>query len=122
MRKKGFDKKGWGYELIWSTNDLYCGKIMVFEKKGAKFSMHLHKDKDETWYVDSGSFLLRYIETTSANMKEIELKKGDVWRNKPMVPHQLESLEDNSIIFEVSTPDSIEDNYRIFPGDSQNVQ
>jgi hypothetical protein len=28
-------------------------------------------------------------------------------------------LEDNSIIVEVSTPDSVEDNFRIFPGDSQ---
>ena len=35
------------------------------------------------------------------------------------MPHQLEALEDNSSITEVSTPDSIEDNYRIAPGDSQ---
>lgn len=122
MRKTGYEKKGWGYELIWSTNDLYCGKIMVFEKKGSKFSMHLHKEKDETWFVESGKFLLRYIDTESASIHETELVKGDTWRNFPMMPHQLESLEDNSIIFEVSTPDSVEDNYRIFPGDSQRAK
>lgn len=121
MRKTGFDKKGWGYELIWATNDKYCGKILVFEKKGAKFSMHLHKDKDETWFVESGKFLLRYIDTNSACTNEKELHKGDSWRNQPMIPHQLEALENNSIIFEVSTADSVEDNFRIYPGDSQRV-
>ena len=38
-RLNGVVQKGWGYELIWATNDKYCGKIMVFEKKGNKFSM-----------------------------------------------------------------------------------
>ena len=42
-RLSGVVQKGWGYELIWATNDKYCGKIMVFEKKGNKFSMHFHK-------------------------------------------------------------------------------
>ena len=37
------------------------------------------------------------------------------------MPHQLEALEVGSSITEVSTPDSIEDNYRIIPGDSQGV-
>ena len=35
-RLHGKVEKGWGYELIWATNDLYCGKIMVFEKVGSK--------------------------------------------------------------------------------------
>ena len=35
--------------------------------------------------------------------------------------HQLEALVDNSSITEVSTADSVEDNYRIVPGDSQKV-
>jgi hypothetical protein len=33
--------------------------------------------------------------------------------------HQLTSLEDDSIIFEVSTHDDPEDSYRVAPGDSQ---
>ena len=31
-RLQGKVDKGWGYELIWATNDKYCGKIMIFEK------------------------------------------------------------------------------------------
>jgi mannose-6-phosphate isomerase-like protein (cupin superfamily) len=109
--------KGWGYEKIWATNDRYCGKILHFNKD-ARFSMHFHAQKDESWYVMSGRFLLRYIDTKNANIKEIELKEKDSWRNPPLLPHQLICIETGDIM-EVSTPDSVEDNYRVFPGDSQ---
>lgn len=118
-RLQGVVKKGWGYELIWATNDKYCGKIMVFEKAGAKFSMHFHREKDETWFVNTGKFIVRWIDTSTAQIHQNELKEGDTWHNPPLQPHQLEALEDNSSITEVSTPDSVEDNYRLIPGDSQ---
>jgi mannose-6-phosphate isomerase-like protein (cupin superfamily) len=111
--------KGWGYELIFATTDQYCGKIMVFEKVGAKFSMHFHREKDETWFINSGKFKVRWIDTKDATLYEKELKEGDVWHNPPLQPHQLEAMVPNSMIFEVSTADSVEDNYRIIPGDSQ---
>lgn len=117
MRLEGFVKKGWGHELIWATNDKYCGKLMSFNA-GAKFSMHFHAEKDESWYVLSGSFIVRYIDTKTAQMKDVDLKVGDTWRNKQCFPHQLICLEEG-VIIEVSTPDSVEDNYRVGPGDSQ---
>lgn len=116
---KGKIDKGWGYELIWTTGDLYSGKKLHFSKKGNKFSMHYHIKKDETWIVDAGSFLLRYIDPKTAEIKEAILKPNDVWHNPPGLAHQLEALEDSSEITEVSTPDSVEDNFRVFPGDSQ---
>lgn len=121
-RQSGMVRKGWGYELIWATNEKYCGKIMVFEKAGNKFSMHFHKEKDETWFVNNGKFKLRWIDTNTATVYEKELAEGEIWRNPPLQPHQLEALEDNSSITEVSTPDSVEDNYRLLPGDSQLIQ
>ena len=68
-RHTGKVDKGWGYEIIFATNDKYCGKLMVFEKVGAKFSMHFHKDKDETWFVNAGQFKLIYCETATATYK-----------------------------------------------------
>ena len=121
-RLEGHVKKGWGYELIWATNDKYCGKIMVFEKVGAKFSMHFHKGKDETWFVNSGRFKVRWIDTKDATIFEKELKEGDTWHNPPLRPHQLEALDPMSSVTEVSTPDSVEDNYRLIPGDSQSLK
>jgi|TARA_R110000796_G_scaffold2778_3_gene10654 mannose-6-phosphate isomerase-like protein (cupin superfamily) len=118
-RLEGKIDKGWGYELIWATNEHYCGKIMVFEKVGSKFSMHFHKEKDESWFVNNGRFLLNYVDTTTAEFKSLELTDGMTWRNPPLMPHQLVCMEPGSSITEVSTPDSVEDNYRIAPGDSQ---
>jgi quercetin dioxygenase-like cupin family protein len=117
MRLEGFQKKGWGHENIWATNDKYCGKLLKFNK-GAKFSMHFHSSKDESWYVLDGLFEIKCIDTTNANIYEQTLKPGDTWHNPPLLPHQLICLEEGTII-EVSTPDSVEDNYRVMPGDSQ---
>ena len=116
---QGFVKKGWGYELIWATNDKYCGKIMVFESAGSKFSMHFHKEKDETWFVNNDRFKVRWIDTSTAEIFEKELSEGEIWHNPPLQPHQLEALQDGSSVTEVSTADSVEDNYRLIPGDSQ---
>lgn len=120
MRLEGLVKKGWGSEFIWATNEKYCGKFMNFEK-GAKFSMHFHRDKDETWYVQNGKFIVKWIDTNNANIYEKELNEGNVWHNPPCMPHQLICIEAGTII-EVSTPDSVEDNYRVMPGDGQKVQ
>jgi quercetin dioxygenase-like cupin family protein len=117
MRLMGKVPKGWGSEEIWATNDLYCGKLMHFDT-GAKFSMHFHREKDESWYVLSGKFTVRYINTADASVHETELNAGDTWHNAPLLPHQLICVEAGTVI-EVSTADSVEDNYRVAPGDSQ---
>jgi mannose-6-phosphate isomerase-like protein (cupin superfamily) len=118
-RFSGFVKKGWGYEYIFATNGLYCGKLLHFTKKGNKFSMHFHAEKDESWYVTSGSFILRILDHRDATIKESKLNKGDSIRIFPFTIHQVEALEDDSELFEVSTADSDQDNYRVQPGDSQ---
>lgn len=117
MRLEGIVEKGWGSEHIWATNDLYCGKLMNFNT-GSRFSMHFHAKKDETWLILSGAFMVLWIDTKSASTHTKLLQKGDVWRNPPLLPHQLICLEAGTVV-EVSTPDSVEDNYRVMPGDSQ---
>jgi hypothetical protein len=68
--------------------------------------------------VLDGLFEVVFIETNDASQHSATLKPGTIWRNRPMQPHQLICLEAGTII-EVSTPDSVEDNYRVLPGDSQ---
>lgn len=116
-RLNGFVEKGWGNELIWASNDHYCGKLLKFNK-GAKFSMHFHAIKDETWYVVDGKFMVKVINTANASQSDHLLLPGDTWHNEPLLPHQVECIEAGTLI-EVSTPDSVEDNYRVLPGDSQ---
>lgn len=110
--------KGWGHEVIFVNNELYCGKLLVF-KKGCKFSMHYHLKKDETWYISEGEFIYRWIDTDKAETKETILRVGDSVRQFPGMPHQLEALTDG-VVFEVSTQHFDSDSYRICKGDVLN--
>tara|TARA_B110000285_G_scaffold21110_1_gene20445 strand:- start:414 stop:773 length:360 start_codon:yes stop_codon:yes gene_type:complete len=116
-RLNGFVEKGWGHEFIFASNDKYCGKLLSF-KKGSKFSMHFHKEKMETWLCLNGTFKVMKISTKDASVTTVDLKEGDVYHNDPCEPHQVSCIE-AGILVEVSTPDSVEDNYRISKGDSQ---
>lgn len=117
MRLDGVVKKGWGHENIVISNDLYCGKFMHFNED-AEFSMHFHAKKHETWYVMEGLFEVHWIDTKTAKKNVKVLGKGKTWVNEPLVPHQIKCIKAGYIL-EVSTPDSVEDNYRVAPGDSQ---
>jgi hypothetical protein len=109
--------KGWGNEIIFVNNELYCGKLLCF-KAGAMFSMHYHMIKDETWYVQEGEFIYKWIDTETADVHEQVLKVGDSVRQYPGQPHQLIAITDG-IIYEVSTTHSDSDSYRVWKGDSQ---
>jgi mannose-6-phosphate isomerase-like protein (cupin superfamily) len=110
--------KKWGSELVIHNDENYCGKILRFNK-GAKFSMHFHIRKKETFYVIKGTFLLTYINTRDATEIEKELNIGDIIEIKRGDPHQLYSITGGEI-FEVSTQHFDDDSYRIRKGDSQN--
>ena len=107
--------KGWGHELIIHNSEKYCGKMLVF-KAGCKFSMHYHLIKQETWYVNKGTFIYRWIDTEKGIEHSTHLKPGDVVTQYPGTPHQLKALEDGEI-FEVSTQHFDTDSYRIWKGD-----
>lgn len=112
--------KAWGEEIILHNRLDYCAKILRFTKQGAKFSLHFHILKSETWYVNSGLFTLRYINIENANKEEILLEPGMVIDIDKGDPHQLELVSLYGEIFEVSTMHYDYDSYRIEKGDSQN--
>jgi len=112
-------KKGWGYEIWMVNNNKYCGKILHFDGS-AKFSMHYHLVKDETWYVNKGEFIFRWIDTTNANQIEEKLTEGQCIHIPIGLPHQLETINGGEII-ETSTEHFDEDSYRVAKGDSQKL-
>jgi mannose-6-phosphate isomerase-like protein (cupin superfamily) len=106
--------KPWGHE-VWIHNDsLYCGKLLVFPKMYSKFSMHYHINKIETWYVQQGKFIFDWIDTELAELRREHLAEGDVIHLEKGTPHQLMAMENNCIIFEVSTEHFDNDSYRIY--------
>ena len=81
-RLEGVVEKGWGSELIFATNEKYCGKLLNFNA-GTRFSMHFHAEKDESWFVLSGKFILEIIDTKTASKDIIELDMGQSVRIMP---------------------------------------
>jgi hypothetical protein len=114
--------KGWGFELVWANNDKYCGKLLVFERAGAKTSLVFHKEKAKSWFVNAGKFKVSYIDVSTGEMKQSEISEGQTADFGQLGPHQIEALVANSIIFEVGTGDYVEDRFRLAPGDTQTKQ
>lgn len=106
-------EKSWGREIIFADQDEYCGKFLVYDKAGARSSMHFHMVKKESWYVQFGSFEYTNIEPIEALEFKRKLYAGDTITLIPGTIHQLTALEDASIIVEVSTKDNPADTYRI---------
>jgi streptogramin lyase len=114
--------KGWGFEIVFANNDKYCGKLLVFDRVGAKTSMVFHKEKGKTWFINAGKFKITYIDVASGEVKEAVLEEGKTVDFGPLGPHQVEALVPDSIIFEVGTGDYVEDRFRLAPGDTQMKQ
>ena len=106
--------KAWGYEMWIHNDEEYCGKLLVFNREGDKFSMHYHIQKKETWFVQSGGFIFKWIDVENGKIESRELLMGESVLIERGLPHQLIALEDNSTIFEVSTQHFDEDSYRIY--------
>ena len=119
LQQLGKIDKGWGFEIIFANNDKYCGKLLVFERAGAKTSLVFHKEKRKSWFVNAGKFKVKYIDVATGEVKEAILEEGKTADFAELGPHQIEALTPNSIIFEVGTADYVEDRFRLAPGDSQ---
>jgi hypothetical protein len=122
LQEAGKVNKGWGYEIVWANNDRYSGKLLVFEKEGAKTSLVFHKDRRKSWFVNAGKFRITFIDVQTGELKQATLEEGKTVDLAELGPHQLEALVAGSIIFEVGTSDYVEDRFRIAPGDTQKLQ
>jgi len=121
LQPLGQVKKGWGFEIVFANNEKYCGKLLVFNRVGAKTSLVFHKEKSKSWFVNSGKFKITYIDTVSGEVKEAIIEEGKTADFGPIGPHRLEALVANSVIFEVGTSDYLEDRFRLAPGDTQTL-
>ena len=119
LQQIGKNDKGWGFEIVFANNDKYCGKLLVFDRAGAKTSLVFHKEKAKSWFVNAGKFKISYIDVATGEMKQSELGEGQTADFGQLGPHQIEALVDNSMIFEVGTADYVEDRFRLAPGDTQ---
>lgn len=95
-------EKPWGYELIWALTDVYCGKVL-FVKAGQSLSLQFHREKDESWLVQSGRAKLELGEVGETMLKEEVIGAGAAFHYAPGTVHRVTAIEDTTIL-EVSTP------------------
>jgi mannose-6-phosphate isomerase len=95
-------EKPWGYELIWALTDVYCGKVL-FVQAGASLSLQFHKEKDESWYIQSGRAKLELGDVGQGVLDEEVIGPGAAFHYVPGTVHRVTAIEDTTIL-EVSTP------------------
>lgn len=106
--------KPWGYELIFTPEDMpYTGKIMHV-KAGTRQSLQVHDKKQETYFLASGKAGV-IIENEQGEMVTIEFEKGKGYTTKVGQKHRIYAIEDSDV-WEVSTPEigttfRLEDDY-----------
>jgi mannose-6-phosphate isomerase-like protein (cupin superfamily) len=95
-------EKPWGWELIWALAEGYCGKVL-FVRAGESLSLQFHREKDESWLVQSGRARLELGAAGERTLNEEVIAPGAAFRFRPGTVHRVTALEDTTIL-EVSTP------------------
>lgn len=114
-----FHEKGWGRENWLHNSDVLCVKVLEFNP-GSRFSMHLHRDKEEVFYVLEGRLELEYRDMANGSQTFEILNPGDAVLIPTMVAHRIRVISEGPAkILEASTHHEDSDSYRVEPGDSQ---
>ena len=106
--------KPWGYELHWVPADApYMGKLLHI-KAGARLSLQLHDQKQESWFLMTGQAKVIW-DDASGELVETELLPGKGYSTAVGQRHRLAGITDCDIL-EVSTPEAgttwrLEDDY-----------
>ena len=95
-------EKPWGYALIWAHTEIYVGKVL-FVKAGHSLSLQFHREKDESWLVQSGRAKLELGDAGETVLHEEVIGPGIAFHYAPGTVHRVTAVEDTTII-EVSTP------------------
>lgn len=102
--------KSWGHEQWIVNNDRYCGKRLVFYAEGSKTSIHFHDLKDETMFVEKGSFIVKIYNGVPVEHRLFVGMSIDIPR---LTVHSIQALEEGSTLLEFSTTHHDTDSYRI---------
>lgn len=108
--------KPWGWEIHFTPDDKpYMGKL-IHINAGARLSLQIHDQKQESWYLVSGRGKVVWEAEEGGELVETELESGKGYSCEVGQKHRLAGITDCDII-EVSTPEigttfRLEDDYK----------
>jgi mannose-6-phosphate isomerase-like protein (cupin superfamily) len=88
---------------------------MIHIDEGKQWSLQVHDQKRESWFLASGSLIL-LLENSEGTMEEIVLKQGEGFTCALGQKHRMKGGVGGGDVFEVSTPETgntyrLEDDY-----------
>lgn len=93
--------KTWGTEMLIAQTDQYIGKVM-WMREGATGPLQHHVNKDETFYLLSGTAKVEFKDTDGA-LKTVTMVQGESYHIPPGAVHRVEAVT-GCIFIEASTP------------------
>lgn len=139
ISKRKSIQKGWGINLpdvfLEENKENTVGEVFIFHEeekfriepgevatvkalyfnKGKKLSLHFHVKKKEIFFMAKGSLIVTLI--SNGEEDKFLLTQGESIYIPPGMVHQMEGVEEENIMIEVSTKDHPSDSYRIKKGD-----
>lgn len=107
-------KTEYGLEITWAETAEYRGKMLVFERAGAKLPLHFHKTKNKNWFVNSGQFKVQWVDTSDGKVYAQLLEEGSTFAVPALMPVMLESTKDGSVMAEMGSGSNVDDStYRL---------
>ena len=96
------NKTDFGFKLDWATTKDYSASILFFEHIGSKIPMHVARHQEKTWFINSGTFLISWIDTDNGKEHNKIIQEGSVFHIPPMMPVGIESKYASSTIMQVT--------------------
>jgi len=116
--KDNVKKTDFGYEITWIVTEAYTGKILVFENPGVKTPMLFHKEQTKSWFINTGRFRMRWIDTKDGKLYQSDIQEGSVFHIPQNMPHSIESLSAGASISQISDKNMESDNFIIISPDN----
>ncbi|KPJ85467.1 hypothetical protein AMJ57_02955 [Parcubacteria bacterium SG8_24] len=96
--------KPWGYEILYTAEDLpWTGKIL-FIRAGSRLSLQYHDEKEEVLCLFSGRATI-WLENREGEVERRSMEERRGYRIRVGQRHRIEAVED-SIVLEVSDPET----------------
>ena len=92
MEKNNVIKTDYGYDVVWTDNEYYCSKILIFEEEGKQTRLHFHKDKHKSWFVNAGKFEVQWVDPKDGKAYSKELPEGSIFEVPALLPVTLKKF------------------------------